>query len=180
MVRELAKAGSVAAVGEAGVTISRAGIERVPELEPLFHALNDHQTRVAPTLANLPPRASHEAWLRRRTKYEQWLEKPGAFLLVAEHPEPIGFALVSLGEGYDGWQSPERIADLHDFTVLPEKRRRGVGTMLMDAVEAELLAAGISYCRLRVIGKNLDALRFYEARGLTVVSHIMLGNIAAR
>ena len=166
---------------EAGITITHAGAERVPDLEPLFYALNEHQTAVAPTLADLPARPAHEAWQRRRAKYEHWLAKPGAFLLIAEHEsQPIGFALLSLGEGYDGWRSPERIADLHDFAVLPDKRRQGVGTILMEAVEAELLAARISYCRLRVISKNLDAVHFYEARGMAVVSHIMLGRIARR
>lgn len=160
------------------VTIARAGADRIADLEPLFGALNDHQVGVAPTLADLPPRAGSDAWRRRRAKYEEWLSKPGAFLLIAEQDaHSVGYAVVSLGEGYDGWRSPERVADLHDFAVLPDVRGCGIGTMLMNAVERELLAAEVEYCRLRVIARNVDAVRFYEQRGMTVVSHIMLGRL---
>src|SRR4051812_36532295 len=109
------------------VTIVRAGRERIGDLEPLFSALNDHQLGVAPMLADLPPRPAGDAWERRRAKYESWLSKPGAFLLLAEEgARAVGYAVVSIGEGYDGWLSPERVADLHDFAVLPEMRGRGI------------------------------------------------------
>lgn len=158
--------------------IVRAGRDRIGDLEPLFAALNDHQVRVAPRLADLEPRPAHEAWERRRAKYENWLSKPGAFLLLAQQDaRAVGYAVASIGEGYDGWLSPERVGDLHDFAVLPEMRGRGIGSVLMDAVEDELRAAGVDHCRLRVISRNVDAVRFYERRGMTVVSHIMLGRV---
>ncbi len=96
------------------------------------------------------------------------------------HGRSVGYAVVSLGEGYDGWSSPECVGDLHDFAVHPDVRSRGVGTLLMDAVERELLAAEVEYCRLRVIARNVDAVRFYERRGMSVVSHIMLGRLDGR
>jgi ribosomal protein S18 acetylase RimI-like enzyme len=161
-----------------GVRIVRAGRERIPDLKPLFGALNEHQVGVAPTLADLEPRSADQAWQRRRAKYETWLSKPAAFLLIAEQDdEAVGYAVVSIGEGYDGWHSSDGIGDLHDFVVLPEMRGRGIGTILMDAVEDELRAAGVEHCRLRVIGRNVDAVRFYEQRGMEVVSHIMLGRL---
>lgn len=156
----------------------RAGRERIPDLKPLFDALNEHQVGVAPTLADLGPRSADQAWQRRRAKYEAWLSKPAAFLMIAEQDEQaVGYAVVSIGEGYDGWHSPEGIGDLHDFVVLPEMRGRGIGTILMDAVEGELRDAGVEHCRLRVIARNADAVRFYEQRGMEVVSHIMLGRL---
>lgn len=166
---------------EPDITIVLAGAERISDIEPLFVALNEHQVRVAPTLAGLRPRPAGDAWGRRRARYETWLSEPGAFLLIAEQDSrPIGYAVVSLGEGYDGWHSPERVGEVHDFAVLPDMRGRGVGTMLMNAVEHEFLAADAEYCRLRVIAQNVDAVRFYEQRGMVVVSHIMLGRISTR
>jgi len=63
------------------------------------------------------------------------------------------------------------------LSVLAEERGRGVGTQLMDAVEDELLQRGISELRLLVIAPNAEAIRFYERRGLTTVSQVMLGRI---
>lgn len=157
------------------VRIVRAGRERIPDLEPLFGALHDHQVRVAPTLTNFENRSADEAWLRRRAKYEKWLGEPGAFVLLAEGGgRAVGYALVSLGGGYDSWHSPERIGDVHDLAVLPDARGRGIGMMLMDAVEDELRSVGVTHCRLRVIARNHDAIEFYERRGMSRVSTIFL------
>ena len=137
------------------------------------------QVQAAPTLAGMDARPESEAWPRRRKSYGEWLGKPGAFVLIAEREEsPVGYALVSIGDGYQGWNSPERIADLHDIAVLPNQRGQGIGTALMDSVELELRAAGLLVYRLRVIARNTDALGFYERRGMTVVSHILLGQVA--
>jgi ribosomal protein S18 acetylase RimI-like enzyme len=160
------------------VRIVRAGPERIPDLEPLFGVLHEHQVRSAPRLTDFEARAADEAWQRRRSKYEKWLAEPGAFVLFAETSmRAVGFALVSIGTGYDGWYSPERIGDVHDLAVLPDARGRGVGTMLMDAVEDELRAGGVSHCRLRVIARNTDAIQFYERRGMSRVSTIFLQRI---
>lgn len=163
----------------AEVRIACCGRERIDELEPLYRALHAHHVRVAPDLAGMAARPADEAWRARRERYERWLAEPGAFVAIAaREQEAVGYALVSLGEGFQGWASGERIADVLDLAVLPELRGQGVGTALLDAVEARLRQNGIERYRLLVLAANADAARFYARRGLDVVSHVMLGRVA--
>ena len=115
---------------------------------------------------------------RRRGAYEQWLAVPGAFVLVAtEGDRAVGFALVTLGGGYHGWESGERVAEIKDVSVAADVRGRGIGTQLMDAVEAELARAGVTEVRLNVIEENEAALRSYRRRGLVHVTSVLLGRV---
>ena len=60
----------------------------------------------------------------------------------------------------------ETVADVETLSVMPSARSGGVGTALMDAVEAELNAIGVREIRLGVVAGNDDAIRFYERRGM--------------
>lgn len=157
------------------ITVVHGGQNRLPELEPLYKALQEHHNAVAPNLAGMPARAPGEAWARRRLRYARWLAMPDAFLLLAETAHgPVGFALVTLGEDYDGWLGDNRVGEIRDLAVLPELRRRGIGTKLLDAVEESLAAAGVRACRLNVLTSNVDAIRLYERRGMMPAMTVML------
>jgi ribosomal protein S18 acetylase RimI-like enzyme len=158
--------------------IARGGAERIADLEPLYLVLHEHHATVSPLLAGMEARDPGESWSRRRARYEQWLSTPGSFVLIAEEGErAIGYAVVSLGDGSQGWGSGERVGDVHDLAVLPEARRRQVGSELMDEVERELLRAGVGECRLKVIPANADAIHFYERRGMLAVAHVYMRSI---
>lgn len=162
----------------ADVTIVRAGAERLDDLEPLWKVLQEHHTSVAPTLGGFEARSPDEAWTRRRAKYEKWLRDPDAFVLLAERGgRPVGYALVTVGESFQGWATGERVADVETLSVLPDVRGAGVGTLLMDAVEDALAHVGIEALQLLVVAPNAEAIRFYERRGLTMASNIMLGRV---
>jgi GNAT superfamily N-acetyltransferase len=164
----------------ADVTITRAGSERIDDLEPLWAALQQHHAFVAPTLAGLPARSVQDSWRRRRAKYEAWLSEPDAFVLLAERfGQEVGYALVTVGEPYQGWGSAERVAQVETLAVLDAERGRGLGTQLMDAVERELAQAGIHELRLAVVPPNSDALRFYARRGLEPVAVTFFGRLQA-
>jgi hypothetical protein len=47
----------------------------------------------------------------------------------------------------------------------------------MDAVEEQLAGLGVRELRLLVIPPNADALDFYGARGMTTVSHVLMGRV---
>jgi ribosomal protein S18 acetylase RimI-like enzyme len=133
---------------------------------------------VSPLLGGMESRDPGESRSRRRACYEQWLSTPGSFALIAEDGRrAIGYAVVSLGEGSQGWASGDRVGDVHDLAVLPEARGRHVGSELMDEVERELLRAGVGECRLKVIPANADAIRFYERRGMLAVAHVYMRSI---
>jgi GNAT superfamily N-acetyltransferase len=127
-------------------------------------------------MVGMPARAEAEAWARRRSRYEAWLREPGAFVLLAERGgDLLGFALITIGSGYDGWASGVEIGEIRDLAVLPGEHGAGIGTKLLERVAAELADAGIDHYRLTVLAGNVDAIRFYERHGLTTVVQQMLG-----
>jgi ribosomal protein S18 acetylase RimI-like enzyme len=161
-----------------GVEIRRGGAELISQLEPLYSVLHEHHVSVAPTLAGMPARSAAESWRRRCALYESWLAVPGSFVLMAERDRAaVGYAVVSISDAFQSWASGDRVGDVYELAVVAAERGRGIGSALMDAVEAELVAAGIGEVRLRVIAANRDALRFYERRGLTPISHVLLGRV---
>lgn len=164
--------------GDVEVRIDRCGLERIGDLEPLYRVLHAHHTTVAPALAGMAARSAADAWRARAARYERWLAVPEAFVAIASRDrQPVGYALVSFGDGFQGWASGDRVADVVDLAVLPEMRGRGVGSALLDAVEEQLAQLEIERYRLLVLAANADAARFYARRGLEVVSHVMLGRV---
>ena len=160
------------------VAIVRAGRERIDDLERLWRTLHEHHASLAPTLGGLSARSVEDSWTRRRARYEVWLEDPEAFVLMAERVgEPVGYALVTVGEGYLGWGEADRLANVETLSVLADERGQGIGSRLMDAVEDELARAGIGEYRLVVVAPNVEALSFYERRGLEPVAKTMLGRV---
>jgi ribosomal protein S18 acetylase RimI-like enzyme len=158
------------------VSIVRGGAERLDELQPLYRALHLHHAEAAPELGGLPAADREEAWRRRRRRYSSWLAQPDSFVLVAERgSRPIGFALVTVEEGYDGWGRGERLGEVRDLAMLPEERGAGVGELLLGQVAAALAAANIERYRLTVLGANTDAIRFYERQGMRPITQQMLG-----
>lgn len=158
------------------VSIVKTGGERLDELEPLYRALHVHHAEVAPELAGMGACDAAESWRRRRRRYGPWLAQPGSFVLLAERGErPIGYALVTVEEGYDGWGAGERLGEVRDLAVLPEERGAGVGRLLLERVTAELAAGGIERYRLMVLSANVDAVRLYERLGMRPVTLQMLG-----
>ena len=65
------------------------------------------------------------------------------------------------------------LAELVSLAVAPDQRGRGVGTALMDAVDAELDRRGIPDLEVAVMAGNGRAIAFYERRGLVVGELLM-------
>ena len=163
-----------------GVAIERVGAERIEEMEPLYIALHEHHAAIRPELAGGVARDPADSWRRRRRRYQDWLAQPGAFALLARRAEgaAVGFAVVTVEDGFDSWRCGERIGEVHDIALLPEARGDGLGSELLARVAAELAADGVDYYRLLVLEGNEDAVRFYERAGLGTVVQQMLGRTA--
>ncbi len=68
----------------------------------------------------------------------------------------VGYAGVALG-GHEAW--------INNIAVDPERRRRGVATMLMDDIVARARAAGAKAVFLEVAVDNEPAQRLYDRYG---------------
>ena len=149
------------------LTIVRAGVERLDDLEPLWSALQRHHAEALPQVAGAHALAAHESWMRRRAAYLEWLSEPAAFTLVAEREgRAVGYVFVRVAPGWAGWDTGERMGVVETLAVLPEERGRRVGSLLLDEAEAELAGLDVRLYVVSVVAGNEDAIRFYERRSL--------------
>jgi ribosomal protein S18 acetylase RimI-like enzyme len=154
-------------------TISLAGPDRVDELRELWLALHHHHQQVS----TLQPLVADDetSWQRRRTRYLGWMSDDEALLAIADSGStPIGYAMIHLLTGPDDtWPLANRYADIYSLSVAPHRRGQGIGTRLLDFVDAELSALGITDVQLAVIAGNDDAQRLYERRGFSPAETVL-------
>jgi ribosomal protein S18 acetylase RimI-like enzyme len=112
-----------------------------------------------------------ETWAEHRPLYVELFEKPDTRLFLARLDEALaGYALIHVAavrETWvaDTWRTGERIGELESIAVAPGHRGQGIGTALLDAVDAELEALGIADVIVGALPGNVDAVRLYERRG---------------
>jgi len=81
---------------------------------------------------------------------------------------------VSVHEGRDStFALGDRHAELYSLVVAAAERGRGVGTMLLDAVDAELAGRGIHALAVAVMESNDAALDLYRRRGLVPTETVL-------
>jgi len=152
-----------------GVTIAFGGRSDLPGLRPLWLGLHRIHQDADPELA--PHVDDETSWRRRRALYEHCLESPDAFLLLVRRDgDLIGYVLVAVEPDgdvlwSDTWQVGDRVAELETIYVIPEERGRGLGSLLLDVVDAELESRDIHDLAIGAVPGNTAALRLYERRG---------------
>jgi len=152
-----------------GVTVAFGGRSDLPGLRPLWLGLHRIHQDADPELA--PHVDDETSWRRRRALYEHCLESPDAFLLLVRRDgDLIGYVLVAVEPDgdvlwSDTWQVGDRVAELETIYVVPAERGRGLGSLLLDVVDAELEARGIHDLAIGAVPGNAAALRLYERRG---------------
>ena len=100
-----------------------------------------------------------------RPELAVYMRRPGAFTLVAESvtdeasqgssPKIVGF-IVAEGRG--------RAGHIITIDVLPEVRRAGVGSTLLQAAEDRLRAVGVTVVELETAVDNAAAIQFYKRK----------------
>jgi GNAT superfamily N-acetyltransferase len=152
-----------------GLTISRGSAADIPALEPLWVAVHHRHIESMPELA--PYVTDAETWAERLALYTTLLARPDTVLLLARQDGAlIGYALshvLDVADTWipDTWRTGARIAELESISVLPEHRGAGVGGALLDAIEREWEALGVSDAIIGLLAGNDGALRLYERRG---------------
>jgi ribosomal protein S18 acetylase RimI-like enzyme len=165
------------------VAIRRAGAEALDRLRPLWLELHHHHQAVGG--AALGPYVGDDAsWAARRELYTEFFAGGGFAVLAERRDELIGYAMVAIKtsaetEFDDTWVSGRRVAEIETLSVLPAARGGGIGSALLDRVDAELAAEGIEDVLIAAFVTNLDAIRLYERRGFRPASLYMI-RLAAR
>lgn len=100
-----------------------------------------------------------------------WLTNPAVQTVLAEEPNsrPIGFAML-------GARPPRRLTlhfggELLAVAVVADRRREGIGRMLMLEVERRARTAKMRELRLSTAATNLVARRLYASLGFAVLTH---------
>ena len=65
----------------------------------------------------------------------------------------------------DTWRTGDRVAEIETLSVAPHARGEGIGSALLDRIDAELEAAGVRDVMVGAFVTNTDAIRLYERRG---------------
>jgi GNAT superfamily N-acetyltransferase len=157
-----------------GVTIDRLMPADIDEIAALWRALLDHIAELPEAI--VPIRPFEQSWPIERREMLDALAGD-AFVLIARRDGSVaGYTFVAI-EGPDPvWYTGDLRAELRHVSVADGERGRGVGTALLDAVDAELERRGVEDMEIGVDAANRDAARLYERRGYRPDFHIFYGS----
>ena len=158
------------------ITIDRLAAKDIDLLASLWKALLDHVAKLPDAI--VPIRPFEQSWPLERAEMLAALQGD-AFVLVARRGGAVvGYAYVGV-EGPDPvWYTGDSRAELIHLSVADGERGAGVGTALMDAMDAELERRGVDDVEIGVDTANHDAARFYERRGYRHDFHLFYGSPA--
>jgi ribosomal-protein-alanine N-acetyltransferase len=143
----------------------------------VIFSLRDYQTEDFAVLwsmdqACFPPGIAYSRW-----ELGLYIRRPKALTLVAEERSPassgkaegaqpriLGFLVAEVGRN--------QVGHIITIDVLPEARRAGVGTSLLDAAERRLRNEACSKVYLETAVDNLSAISFYKRLQYFVVNTI--------
>jgi ribosomal protein S18 acetylase RimI-like enzyme len=108
-----------------------------------------------------PPRNAPDAVIESKLRVQPEL------LLVAEGPGGIVGAVMAGYDGFRGW--------IYHLAVLPEYRRQGIGTMLVQSAEEKLRRLGCPKVNLQIRSSNGQVAEFYRRIGYVVEERVSMG-----
>jgi GNAT superfamily N-acetyltransferase len=131
---------------QTSIVVQRADILS-PAAQTLIAALNAELSRTYP----------EEGACHFRLDAEEVADGRGAFLIAWRAEKPIGCGAIR--------QIEERTGELKRMYVAPEERGRGIGRAILQALEGEARALGISRVVLETGVRQREALALYERAG---------------
>lgn len=164
--------GCTLALVPAAVAISVGSVDDIPELRDAFLSLHDHHRRTSLVALTEP---DERAWKARAATYHQHFGEGRALLHLARiEGRCLGYAFTVLHDGSDDtFPLGAGYAELYTLAVLPDARGAGIGTSLLDAVDAELAARKVPHLSVAVMACNEAAIRLYRRRGLVAGELVM-------
>lgn len=150
--------------GAESIRVREATIDDLDALRPAWVSLARHHAEIGSA-----PLQQDEAlaWRLRRDGYVRMVAGGHGFVLAAESGNAVvGYAAVEVHDGPDDtFPVGDRWAEVYTLAVLPGFRGSGIGSALMDAVDAQLAAMGIDAVSVAAMVENDAALAFYRRRG---------------
>jgi ribosomal protein S18 acetylase RimI-like enzyme len=145
--------------------ISVGSVSDVPLLRDAFLSMHEHHRRRSAVTLTEP---DERAWSERVSTYEQHFAAGRALLHVARiDGSCVGYAFTVLHPGSDDtFPLGAGYAELYTLAVVPGSRGSGIGSALLDAMDATLRARAIPNLMVAVMGANEAAIRLYRRRGL--------------
>jgi GNAT superfamily N-acetyltransferase len=148
-------------------------------IAPLWKQLMDHIAALPDAL--VPVRPSDESWQLERAEMLEELAGASFVLTASRSGRVIGYAFVCVETRPDPvWYTGDTHALLAALSVDEAERGDGVGTALMDAVDAELERRGIEDVEIGVDTGNKVAAHLYEGRGYRPDFRIFYGSPGRR
>jgi GNAT superfamily N-acetyltransferase len=157
-----------------GITIQRLEAGEIELVAPLWKELLDHIAGLPGAV--VPVRPFEQSWPLERRVMLDALEKDAFVLVARRDDDALGYAFVVVEEADPVWYTGDHYAEIMHLSVTDAERGNGLGTLLLDAVDAELERRGVEDVEIGVDAANPDALRFYERRGYKVDFHIVYGS----
>ena len=96
-------------------------------------------------------------WNHPDLDIDRKLKVQGELFLVGEIDGDVVAVAMGGYEGHRGW--------INYLAIDPDMRRRGLGRMMMERIEAGLRDMGCPKINLQVRENNLDVIKFYEKLG---------------
>ncbi len=151
------------------LSITRAGPEALDRLAPLWLLLHRHHREVGGEALG-PYVDDDSSWRARRELYAGFLGSGGFALLAERDGELAGYAMVAVTPVAetlmpDTWRTGDHVAEIETLSVAPHARGEGIGSALLDRIDAELESAGVRDVMIGAFVTNTDAIRLYERRG---------------
>lgn len=157
-----------------GIVIDTLDPADIDQIAPLWTALLDHVAELP--YAIVPVRPSDESWELERKEMLKALAGDAFALVARRGDEAVGYLFVRI-EGPDPvWYTGATHAELAHLCVAEGERGNGVGSALMDAMDAELEGRGVEDVEIGVDTGNDMAVRLYEGRGYRPDFRIFYGS----
>ncbi len=117
--------------------ISSGSVSDIPQLRDAFLSMHDHHRRISAVTLTEP---GERAWSERVSTYEQHFAAGRALLHLARiDGRCVGYAFTVLYPGSDDtFPLGAGYAELYTLAVVPDSRGSGVGSALLDDVDAAL------------------------------------------
>lgn len=153
-----------------GLSIAAGTVADVPLLQPLWLGIHRAHQDAMPELG--PYVSDDTSWQVRRALYQDLLARRTSFLLLAREGDEIagyavGYVRDDTDEDWlsDTWALRGPVGELESLSVRPSSRGKGIGSALLEAVDAQFTALNVSNQVVGMLPGNSDALRLYQRHG---------------